>query len=385
MAKYYYQFMQGRQPSCHNRRRYSCRVGLKEHRAAGKKGRALRQQKRRVGFRAIAYLFTFVVILYVTVFMNTPYIVYRPGSASEVAPMIKVENADKDENGTFMMTTVSASYANVALLIASVFNSNSEVVLKETRLGDKTEQEYAAEQVYYMNSSQSFAVQAAYHAADVPYEDVVDYLYVFSVPDTGNQEQFQPGDKILSVEDQHISDPAALSALLSSRKIGDQVAVVLQRDGKEVKEQVKLVEVKDKDTAAVKPGLGVVIGAVQKVEPKVSGKAVSFVDTNVGGPSAGLMFTMEIYNQLTPGDLTKGHRIAGTGTVDADGKVGAIGGVKHKIVAADREKAEVFFVPTANYEEAKARADKIGTAMKLVPVSTLDEALKYMEELPVTP
>ncbi|MNC58959.1 Lon protease [compost metagenome] len=128
-----------------------------------------------------------------------------------------------------------------------------------------------------------------------------------------------------------------------------------------------------------------IIGAVQKVEPKVAGKVVSFVDTNVGGPSAGLMFTMEIYNQLTPGDLSKGHRIAGTGTIDADGNVGAIGGVKHKIVAADREKAEVFFVPVKNYDEAKARADKIGTDMLLVPVSTLDEALKYMEKLPVTP
>lgn len=97
------------------------------------------------------------------------------------------------------------------------------------------------------------------------------------------------------------------------------------------------------------------------------------------------MFTMEIYNRLTFGDLTKGHRVAGTGTINAEGVVGAIGGVKHKIVAADREGAEIFFVPVKNYDEAKAKADKIGTSMKLVPVSTLDEALKYMEELPVKP
>lgn len=345
----------------------------------------MRQQKRRVGLRAAAYLFTFVVILYVAVFMNTPYIVYQPGSASEVAPMIEVENADPQEQGTFMMTTVSASYANVALLVASVFNSYAEVVLKETRLGDKSEQEYAAEQVYYMSSSQSFAVQAAYHAANVPYEDVVDYLYVFSVPEESSQKRFQPGDKIISVKGQVVPDPAALSALLSSSKVGDQVAVELQRDGKTIKEQAILVEVKDKESSSTRPGLGVVIGVVQKVEPKEAGKAVSFVDTSVGGPSAGLMFTMEIYNRLTPGDLSKGHRVAGTGTIDAEGKVGAIGGVKHKIVAADREDAEIFFVPVKNYDEAKARADKIGTSMKLVPVSTLDEALKYMEELPVTP
>lgn len=137
-------------------------------------------------------------------------------------------------------------------------------------------------------------------------------------------------------------DPEALSKLLSSKKIGDQVAVVLQRNGKEVKEQVTLVEIKDKEGVAVRPGFGVTIAAVQKVKPKEAGKAVSFVDTNVGGPSAGLMFTMEIYNRLTSGDLTKGHRVAGTGTINAEGVVGAIGGVKHKIVAADREGAEIF-------------------------------------------
>ncbi|MNP80467.1 Lon protease [compost metagenome] len=67
-----------------------------------------------------------------------------------------------------------------------------------------------------------------------------------------------------------------------------------------------------------------------------------------------------------------------------DGKVGPIGGVKHKIVAADREQAQLFFVPKDNYQEAKAKADEIGTKMKLIPVSTLDEALKYMEQLHTT-
>lgn len=345
----------------------------------------MKQLKHRPGFRAITYLFTLVVIVYVVVFMNTPYIIYQPGSASEVAPMIKVENADPAEEGTFMMTTVSASYANVALLAASFFNSNAEVVRKETRLGDKTEDEYAAEQVFYMNSSQSYSVQAAYHAAGIPYEDVVDYLYVFSVPAASNKTQFEPGDKIISVEGQKVANPEALSKLLSTKKIGEQVAVSLLRNGKQVDEQVTLVEIKDKEGAAARPGFGVTIAAVQKVQPKEKGKGVSFVDTNVGGPSAGLMFTMEIYNRLTPGDLTKGHRVAGTGTINAEGVVGPIGGVKHKIVAADHEGAEFFFVPIKNYEEAKMKAEAIGTSMKLVPVATLSEALNYMEKLPVKP
>lgn len=345
----------------------------------------MKQMRTRTGFRTIVYLFTLIVLVYVFVFMGTPYIVYQPGSASEVAPMIKVENGDDDEKGTFMMTTVSASYANVALLVASAFNSNAEVVPKETRLGEKSEEEYAAVQVFNMDSSQSYAVQAAYHAADIPYKNEPDYLFVYSVPAEGNRVQFQPGDIILSVAGSKMADSNALTSLLSTKNIGDKVSVTLLRSGKKLTEEVQLIEVKDSEDAAGRPGLGVIIAAIQKVEAQEAGKEVTFVDTNVGGPSAGLMFTMEIYSQLTPGDLTKGYRIAGTGAIDPEGIVGPIGGVKHKIVAADGEKAEIFFVPAKNYEEAKAKADKIGTAMKLVPVSTLTEALDYLKSLPVKP
>ncbi|MNP27216.1 Lon protease [compost metagenome] len=95
------------------------------------------------------------------------------------------------------------------------------------------------------------------------------------------------------------------------------------------------------------------------------------------------MFTLEIYNQLTPGDLSKGYRVAGTGTMAEDGTVGPIGGVQFKIVASDREKAEIFFVPEDNYKDAKAKADAIGTQMKLVPVKTVDDALDYLNGLSV--
>jgi len=350
-----------------------------------REGTNVRPMRQRTGLRTTAYLFTLVVLIYVFVFMGTPYIVYQPGSASEVAPMIKVKNGDADEKGTFMMTTVSASYANVALLIASLFNPNSEVVPKETRLGEKSEEEYAAVQVFNMDTSQLLAVQAAYHAAGIPYTNVPDYLFVYSVPLEGNRTKFQPGDRIIKVGGHTMPSTEALTAMLAGKKIGDKVSVTVERGGKSITEDVRLIEVKDDKNAAGRPGLGIIIAAVQKVKPKEAGKEVSFVATNVGGPSAGLMFTMEIYSQLTEGDLTKGYRVAGTGTIDAEGNVGPIGGVKHKIVAADREKAEIFFVPDDNYKEAKARADAIGTDMKLVSVSTLKEALDYMETLPVKP
>ncbi|HJV30720.1 MAG TPA: S16 family serine protease, partial [Bacillales bacterium] len=107
----------------------------------------------------------------------------------------------------------------------------------------------------------------------------------------------------------------------------------------------------------------------------------------IGGPSAGFMFSLEIYNQLTKEDLTKGYQIAGTGTIASDGKVGPIGGIEQKIIAADKAGAEIFFAPNeegskhSNYRDALKTAKDIGTKMKIVPIDTFDDAIKYLNTL----
>jgi PDZ domain-containing protein len=106
---------------------------------------------------------------------------------------------------------------------------------------------------------------------------------------------------------------------------------------------------------------------------------VTIDSQNIGGPSAGLMFTLEIMNQLTDVDLTGGRRIAGTGTIDQEGTVGPIGGVRQKIFAAINAGAELVFVPAGNYEQAlDAAADDI----QVVRVETVHDALGFLEPLP---
>lgn len=335
------------------------------------------------GLRIALYLLMIGVLLYVVVYMPTPYLIYQPGSAEEVRPMIQVENSDPVEEGTFMMTTVSASYANMALLMLSAFNPNAEVVKKAEKMGDQSKDEYAATQVYYMNSSQSSAMEAAYREADIEYSIKPAYVFVMSISENStNAKHFRPGDKLIKIDGQPAEDNEKIASLLSEKSIGDVVSVELERKGKTVEEQVKLVSIKDEKTGTERPGLGVLIATMQEVKPSDPGHTIHFADTNIGGPSAGLIFTLEIYNQLTEGDLTKGYRVAGTGTIDNTGAVGPIGGVKHKIVAADRKKADFFFVPRKNYEEAKKRADRIKTNMELIPVDALQDAVDYLEKLP---
>jgi PDZ domain-containing protein len=102
------------------------------------------------------------------------------------------------------------------------------------------------------------------------------------------------------------------------------------------------------------------------------------------GPSAGLMITLEILNQLVPEDISKGYSIAGTGTIDAEGKVGAIGGVNFKVIGAHESNADIFFVPAEmdNDVVAMRTAKKVQSTMKIVPVRTIEDALEYLQSLP---
>lgn len=109
---------------------------------------------------------------------------------------------------------------------------------------------------------------------------------------------------------------------------------------------------------------------------------------DIGGPSAGLMFSLEVYNQSVQGDLTKGYEIAGTGTIDMDGNVGQIGGIREKITAVNKAGMDIFFCPAdinatdTNEKDVLDEAKKHGYTVKIVPVKTLQEAINYLEKLP---
>ena len=99
------------------------------------------------------------------------------------------------------------------------------------------------------------------------------------------------------------------------------------------------------------------------------------------GSSGGLMLSLEIYDKLTSKDLSHGKKVMGTGTIDEDGNVGAIGGVKYKMLGAQKDGADIFFVPKENYDEAKKVYKKNNLSFALVMVETFDEAIHYLNNL----
>ncbi|MEC9484345.1 MAG: S16 family serine protease [Candidatus Izemoplasma sp.] len=111
------------------------------------------------------------------------------------------------------------------------------------------------------------------------------------------------------------------------------------------------------------------------------------IETNTGGPSGGIMQALYVYSQMIETDITKGYKIAGTGTIDLAGKAGLIRGVEQKLITAIHNDIDIFFVPhlsnenTDNYVVAKALYDTLDTDLKLVPITSLDDAITYLSSL----
>lgn len=342
------------------------------------------------------YLFLILIAAYVLFVYQTPYVVFKPGTAEATNPMIEVKGADA-EQGKLMLLTVRMSYTNWASYLMARMDKYAEISKKsEVFRQGESEDDYSRRQQYVMSDSQSNAIQAAYKKAKVPYSiDSKGVVVTETADGMPAHEKLKPGDLIVQLDDKKIATQEELFAYFKNKQVGDTVTIHYYRDNKLSQLDLKLAELKAEGTEPKRAGIGIVPADLYKIKPQNQDDQVKMTVEDIGGPSAGLMFSLEIYNQLMPGDITKGYRIAGTGTIDPDGNVGVIGGIKHKVIAANREKAEIFFAPKdlypqagetfqpiLNYSDAVSRAKEIKTKMKIVPVATMDDALRYLEQLP---
>lgn len=152
----------------------------------------------------------------------------------------------------------------------------------------------------------------------------------------------------------------------------------------EARQRVSMQESKENAISAALPYLGLSVVPLDEAS-----RAINFTTKSIFGPSAGLMFSLEIVRQAGQDkELTKGYKIAGTGTINAEGEVGRVGSVRLKIKTALKKDAEIFFVPNdpdnpnSNLLEANRVNEELGNRLQVVPVSTLTEALDFLEKLP---
>ncbi|WP_339369092.1 SepM family pheromone-processing serine protease [Paenibacillus elgii] len=347
--------------------------------------------------RVVFSVFIAIALLYVVYFMPLPLYIFKPGTAEDIHPMVHVKQA-AEEKGKFMLTTVQVADATVFGYLMSYVRPYEELRLKRDLLrNNETEAEYSQRQEVVMLTSQADAIQAAYNWLKIPYHISKDGVVIQQVyPDVPAHDVLQAGDTIVKIDDKPIQTMDEVRGGVTGKKVGDNVSISYKRKGVIQTKDIALAALPADPSAqpaeASRVGLGVVLSELHSVKADSEEQQVTIQAGDIGGPSAGLMFSLEIYNRLTAGDITKGYKVAGTGEIDPDGHVGVIGGIQHKIVAADRAGAEIFFSPKdykapngqtiPNYSDAKKRADELGTKMTVVPVATMGEALDYLAKLP---
>lgn len=339
------------------------------------------------GLLALAFCYLFM-------FVELPYYIFQPGTAENIRSMVQVEGGGYPESGRLLLTTVGVSRTNVLKLIEAELRSYDVRKIDEVRKEGESDREYGERQHQIMLTSQANALQAAYRAARIPYRiESAGVSVLRTVPGYPAHGILEPGDVIVRAEDQPVTNGSGLSKLFEGKKAGDSVLIEYRR-GTAVMEAaftLRALPAAEGDPAG-RLGIGLATADLQRVQPEEPSRRVSIEAGEIGGPSAGFMFALEIYGQLLPEDVTKGYTIAGTGTIEPDGRIGVIGGIRHKVAAADREGADLFFAPKdyrpaegegiPNASEAEAEARRIGSRMKVVAVGSLAEALAYLEKLP---
>ncbi|MCG3090208.1 SepM family pheromone-processing serine protease [Sporosarcina cyprini] len=333
-----------------------------------------------------------VVVLIFLFFYPLDSYISKPGGAYDLAPLVEVAGGSDHESGTFNLMTIAIAKATPLSYAFSKFSDERKIMpVQKVRREGENDKEYNIRQRKLMSDSQFNAITVAFDRTGLPVNIQFDGVFVVMVlPGSAADNILEVGDKIRSVDGKELTESGQFAAVISEKKEGDKVDLSVERGDKRINLTVVLKEI---PKAEGKVGLGI---QFQEDRLLTTIPEVKFSTGEIGGPSAGLMFTLEIMNQLTDEDLTKGYQIAGTGEMLSDGTVGRIGGAEFKVMAASKDGIEIFFAPDdelseevrsanpgikTNYEEAVAAAEKIGTKMKIVPVKTVDDALDYLKNL----
>jgi Lon-like protease len=336
-------------------------------------------------FNKYIWIFFGFILLMGTMIIPTPYYLYQPGSAEGLSSKVTVENGHKSEEGEFYLTTILSMKANVLNLLYGLFAPNTEIKKEVDVRGDLNDEEYELIITHMMNTSQLNAIATGYKAAGEAVSIQPAGVFVSNiVPDSKAKGLLKVGDIIHAIDEKTVKNAEDFRNELakSNKKVGDSVSIGFSRKGKEMTKEIELIQLDSQSEIAA---LGIFPEDKIKIE---SQRKVTFHTEDIGGPSAGLMFSLEIYSQLDNSDLKKGYKIAGTGTINLNGEVGQIGGISDKIIAAHNEGIEIFFCPVdieptdSNEKEVIAEAKKQGyDDIKIVPVKTMQDALDYLVKL----
>lgn len=325
-------------------------------------------QKIRKWLRENIFFITFIILTFVICNIKLPYYIMAPGGVINIDDRISLENKNETK-GTLDLLYVSEYNATIAsTMLSFIFRDWDLNKIEDIQLSDESVAEIDVRNRVMLENSRQNAILVAYKKAGKDIKMNGKKNVVIATTEDNN---LKIGDVILSVGGINIDNTSQLRTIINNANVGDELNLKILRDNEELDVTSKVTL----DDGNKVIGIVMVTNYDYELDPDIK---ISFKDSE-GGSSGGLMIALNIYNALVEDDITYSHRIAGTGTIDVDGNVGEIDGVKYKVMGAYKNKMELVFVPKENYEEAINVVKERRYNMEVVGVATFDEALEYLQ------
>ncbi len=323
--------------------------------------------------------------------ISMPYYAMSPGPVSDVSDYIQVEEPSDTTEGELFFLTVSLQEVNVLEWVAAKLDSRVDLAPRENiRPAGVSQEELRAQNLALMETSKQAAkyVALTYLGYDVTYKGFGARI-TSTIEGSAADGVLFAGDVIRFVEGDIVEFSSDAVDLIGGRSPGDQLTLTIERRNPDNPDDIETLDVPlvlgpykfvdESGNELDDPDRGMVGVLLENADVEILFPVDVQIDSqNIGGPSAGLMFTLEIIDALTEEDLTQGRRIAGTGTINSDGEVGAIGGIRQKTYGAIDAGAEFILVPDGNYDDA---VDAAGDDIEVIRVATIQDAMTFLASL----
>lgn len=317
-----------------------------------------------------------------------------PGSAQPVGDRLSVSASEESDElppevfpaiGDFMLVTITEPPQSVLSWWVGRDEGAVEMLTEEDKFGFQTAEQRRVFSLEQMRTAEEVAEYVAlkwlgFDAAIVPGDVLISEIACLEFSDAGecvrrppSDELLDPGDRLLEADGVSLTSVGDLTSALEGKQPGDIITLLIERRGEgEFEADVELTSSPDDPNRTI---VGFLPFDTRRVELPFD---ISIDTGSIGGPSAGLAFTLTVIDGLSDGELTGGKRVAVTGTIDLDGSVGAIGGLTQKASAVEQAGVELLLVPTRQGDEQIAAARAAAPDLEIVAVATLDESIDVL-------
>ena len=316
----------------------------------------------------------FLIVFYIVMTFPLPYYICVSGGTIDVGDRVTIENSYPEE-GSFNLAYVSELRATIpTYLLSFVVPTWERIEINSYQINEEeTIEDINNRDKMYLQEANQSAIYVAYQKAEKEFKINAHHYYVYFVDERASGD-IRVGDELLGVDDLDTVDLDLFREYVNQKEVGDTVNIKLKRGDKKLSIATPIYE----EEGVKYTGLAFFDLLDYETDPEIT---LSFKETETG-PSGGFTLALAIYNRLTEEDITHGLKIVGTGTIDMEGNIGEIGGVKYKLLGAVKKKADVFIVPNgSNYEECIQLQKEKGYDIKIIGVDTFDEAIKELSNL----